>query len=108
VLSRRGVETSPFMFEDELIEALARREIAAAAVTATSAGYFNMTHPDKTVRLIRLDDAAPELGWNVAVGLLRPDDRLRDGIDAALERLLSDGTIERIYARYGVVLRPPQ
>ena len=40
--------------------------------------------------------------------MLRPDDRLKEGIDAALEGLLADGTIARIYARYGVELQPPR
>jgi polar amino acid transport system substrate-binding protein len=29
-------------------------------------------------------------------------------VDAALEKMLADGTIARIYARYGIELRPPQ
>ena len=49
-----------------------------------------------------------DLNWNIAAGLFRPDDRLRQRIDAAIEALLADGTIARIYARYGIELRPPQ
>jgi polar amino acid transport system substrate-binding protein len=48
------------------------------------------------------------MNWNVAAGLFRPDDRLRARVDAAIEALLADGTIARIYARYGIELRPPQ
>jgi polar amino acid transport system substrate-binding protein len=33
---------------------------------------------------------------------------LRDIIDGAIERLRSDGTIDRIYGRYGVVLQTPK
>jgi polar amino acid transport system substrate-binding protein len=29
-------------------------------------------------------------------------------VDAAIEALLADGTIARIYTRYGIELRPPQ
>jgi polar amino acid transport system substrate-binding protein len=49
-----------------------------------------------------------ELAWNVAVGMLRPDDELRRAIDGAVSELLADGTIGRIYARYGAELRPPR
>jgi polar amino acid transport system substrate-binding protein len=42
------------------------------------------------------------------VGMVRPDEGLRDAIEAALERLRADGTVERIYARYGVVLQSPK
>ena len=49
-----------------------------------------------------------DLNWNIAAGLLRPDDQLRARVDAAIEALLADGTIARIYARYGIELKPPQ
>ncbi|MEH2627862.1 ABC-type amino acid transport substrate-binding protein [Bradyrhizobium sp. AZCC 1719] len=48
------------------------------------------------------------MNWNIAAGLLRPDDKLQQRVDAAIEALLADGTIARIYARYGIELRPPQ
>jgi len=108
ILDRRGVATTPFVFEDEIMTALLRREIDAAAVTRTSIGYYNLTHPAETVRTIAAFDSEQELNWNVAVGMLRPDDKLRQGVDTALGGLLADGTIARIYARYGVELRPPQ
>src|SRR6266550_3258932 len=53
-------------------------------------------------------DNDPDLNWNIAAGLFRPDDKLRQRVDAAIEALLADGTIAQIYARYGIELRPPQ
>jgi polar amino acid transport system substrate-binding protein len=106
-LAQKGIETSPFAFEDEIMEALARHAIDAAAVTPAAIGWFNATHPDAPVRRIAAFADDPDLNWNVAVGMLRPDDRLKDGIDAALGHLIADGTIGRIYARYGVELQPP-
>jgi polar amino acid transport system substrate-binding protein len=108
ILDRRGIATVPFVFEDEMLTALRRGEIDAAAVTRTSVGYHNFTHPAETASVIAAFDGEQALNWNVAVGMLRPDDRLRQGIDTALDGLLADGTIARIYARYGVELRPPQ
>ena len=99
---------STFGFEVDSLEALANHEIDAAAVTPTIAGYFNLTHPDKAVRILGLDESEANLNWNVAVGMVRPDDKLRDAIDDALERLRADGTVERIYARYGVALQSPK
>jgi polar amino acid transport system substrate-binding protein len=40
--------------------------------------------------------------------MVRPDDSLRDAINGALERLRADGTVDRIYRRYGVTLQPPK
>jgi polar amino acid transport system substrate-binding protein len=32
---------------------------------------------------------------------------LREAIDRAIDRLLADGTVGKIYARYGIEHRPP-
>src|SRR5215510_12687257 len=108
ILSQRHVPTSTFGFEVDSLEALANHEIDAAAVTPTIASYFNLTHPDKAVRILGLDESEENLNWNVAVGMVGPDQRLRDAIDGALERLRAAGTVDRIYRRYGVVLQSPR
>lgn len=108
LISQRHVPTSTFGFEVDSLEALANHEIDAAAVTPTVAGYFNLTHPDKPVRILALDESEKELNWNVAIGMVKPDDKLRDAVDGALERLKADGTVERIYKRYGVALQSPK
>lgn len=107
-LGQRHVPTSTFGFEVDSLEALVNHEIDAAAVTPTMASYFNQTHPDKAVRILDLDESEPNLSWNVAVGMVRPDDALRNAVDQAMERLSADGTVERIYHRYGVTLQRPK
>lgn len=107
-LAKGGTTTSPFVFEDEIVEALANREIEAGAVTRMTVGWFNLQHADKRLLVIPAFDNDPDLNWNVAAGLLRPDERLRERVDAAIAALLADGTIARIYAAYGIELRPPQ
>ena len=52
IISQRRVPTSTFGFEVDSLEALANHEIDAAAVTPTVAGYFNLTHPHKAVRIL--------------------------------------------------------
>ena len=107
-LGQRHVPTSTFGFEVDSLEALANHEIDAAAVTPTVASYFNLTHPDKTLRILDLDESEPNLSWNVGVGMVRPDDSLRSAVDQAMERLKADGTVDRIYRRYGVALQTPR
>jgi len=102
------VPTSTFGFETDSLDAVSNHEIDAAAVTPTAASYFNLTHPDKALRILDRDEGVADLNWNVAVGMVRPDDALREAIDAALDRLRGDGTIDRIYGRYGVVLQAPR
>ena len=108
VIGQRHVPTSTFGFEVDSLEAVANHEIDAAAVTPTAAGYFNLTHPDKAVRIVEPDESEAILNWNVAIGMVRPDARLREAVDAALERLRADGTVERIYRSYGVALQSPR
>ncbi len=107
-LSKRGIETTPFVFEDEMLEALANREIEAAAVTPAAMGWFNANHPDARIRRIAAFEQDPDLNWNVSVGMVKPDEKLKERVDAALEALLADGTIAGIYARYGVELQAPE
>ena len=108
VISQRHVPTSTFGFEVDSLEALANHEIDAAAVTPTAAAYFNLTHPDKALRILALDESEANLNWNVAVGMVRPDKALREAIDEIMERLRADGTVERIYRHYGVILQSPK
>jgi polar amino acid transport system substrate-binding protein len=108
LLNQRGVDTSPFLFEDDMIEALLHREIVAAVVSPATAGYFNLTHADRPVHVVVDADAEPALSWNVAIGMIKPDARLQQAIDQALDKLSADGTIARIYARYGIALQPPR
>jgi polar amino acid transport system substrate-binding protein len=107
-LGQKGVTTSPYMFEEDMLNALYMGEIEAAAVTPAAIGWFNMQHPGAALRRIRVLDAEPELSWNVVVGMLSPDDKLRQSIDAALSALISDGTIARAYGRYGIEFRTPE
>jgi polar amino acid transport system substrate-binding protein len=108
IIGQRHVPLSTFGFESDSLEAVSNREIDAAAVTPTAAGYFNLTHPDNPLRILDRDESMADLNWNVAVGMIRPDDALREAIDRALERLRNDGTIDRIYGRYGIVLQAPK
>ncbi|MDX3968781.1 MAG: transporter substrate-binding domain-containing protein [Bradyrhizobium sp.] len=108
IIGQRRVPLSTFGFESDSLEAVSNREIDAAAVTPTAAGYFNLTHPDNPLRILDRDESMADLNWNVAVGMIRPDDALREAIDRAVERLRSDGTIDRIYGRYGIVLQAPR
>jgi polar amino acid transport system substrate-binding protein len=108
ILSQRHVGLSTFAFEDEMLQALHDNEVSAAAVSFLSAHYFNHTHPDQTLTVLPPDESDQRLVWNVAVGMRRPDQAMRDAIDTALASLGADGTIARIYGHYGITLPPPK
>jgi len=107
-LDKRGIPTTPFVLEGDLLAALTSGEVDAAAITPTAIGWYNMAHPQTHIRTIAAFADDPELNWNLAVGMIGPDDKLRQQIDAALGEMLADGTIAHIYARYGIEMRAPE
>jgi polar amino acid transport system substrate-binding protein len=107
LLAKRGARLSTFGYEDDMVDAVVKGEVDAAAVSPATVGYLILRHPEVPVRFVHAYDAEPELRWNLAVGLRRADPPFREAIDRALERLMADGTVGRIYARYGIEHRPP-
>ena len=107
ILSQRGHPTTPFSYEQEIVEALAEGSIDAAAVSPASVGYFNLLHSKQALRIVHAYEQEPELSWNVAVGMRGADAPLNQKINSAIERMLADGAIRDIYARYGIEHRSP-
>jgi polar amino acid transport system substrate-binding protein len=107
-LGNRGIAITPFVLEGELLSALAGGEVEAAALTPTAIGWYNMVHPQADIRTIPAFADDPDTSWNLAVGMIGPDDKLCQQVDAALSDMLADGTVARIYARYGIDTRPPE
>ena len=108
ILDERHVPISVFGFDDDMLAALGDGEIAAAAVSPVSAGYYNLQHPEHRVVILPAGQAERDLVWNIAVGMRHPDPALQNAINDALVHLQADGTLQRIYGRYGVTLQAPQ
>jgi ABC-type amino acid transport substrate-binding protein len=106
-VSKTGARMVPFGFEDDMLEAVGKSEVGAAAVSPASIGYYNLANPTRRVTLVHAEDSEPELKWTVAVGLRRADAPLVEAVNAAVAALIADGTIARIYAKYGVEHRRP-
>jgi polar amino acid transport system substrate-binding protein len=107
VLGKKGLTTTPYSFESDMIDDLLSGEIQAAAISPAKAAFYNHTHPDRQMALVYAYDSEPELGWTVSVGMRKADKALVDAINPVLSGLLSDGTVDRIYAKYGVKHRTP-
>jgi len=107
VLGRRGMRTVPYSFESDMVDDLARGDLDACAVSPATIAYYIHAHPEARLAYVHAYDNEPELAWNLAVGMRRSDDALVDAINGALDRLIADGAVERIYARYGVEYRKP-
>jgi ABC-type amino acid transport substrate-binding protein len=96
------LQTIPFTFEDEIIEAVGKGDLDVALVTPATIGYYNLLHKYAQVTSVRDDVSMPELHWEVAVGMRKADDALVAAVNTALERMLADGIVSRIYASYGI------
>ena len=107
-LGQKGLPTIPFTFEDEMIEAVGKGELDAALATPASIGYYNLLHKDTAVTMVRAYENAPEFRWEIAVGMRKSDDALVAKINEAIDRLLADGTVSRIYASYGIEASLPK
>ncbi len=101
-LGKKGLQTIPFTFEDEMLEALGKGELDAALATPATIGYYNLLHKDAPVTLVQDYESMPELRWEVAVGMRKADDALVAAVNTALDHMLADGTVGRIYASYGI------
>jgi polar amino acid transport system substrate-binding protein len=107
-LGQKGLPTIPFTFEDDMIEAVGKGELDAALATPASIGYYNHLHKDAAVTLVRAYENQPEFRWEIAVGMRKSDDALAAKINEAVDRLLADGTVSRIYAGYGIEASLPK
>jgi polar amino acid transport system substrate-binding protein len=107
ILNKRGWATSPYAFEDDMLEDLEKGELAAAAISVNTVQYYIHNHPGHTLRFVHAYDGEPDMEWTLAVGVRRGDDALVAAINKALEQLIADGTVRTIYARYGIEHRRP-
>jgi polar amino acid transport system substrate-binding protein len=107
LLNNRGIATSSYLTQTEIIEAVAQGEVAAGMVTDPYVGWYLKGHPGSAVKVADGYVRDRELQWNVAVGLRNADDALVSTVNEALDRLLAAGTVQGIFARYGVTYTPP-
>lgn len=106
-LGQKGLPTIPFTFEDEMVEMVGKGQLDAALATPATIGYYNLNHKDAPVTMVRDDGSIPELHWDVAVGMRKADDALVAAVNAALDHMLEQGVVKRIYANYGIDQSPP-
>jgi polar amino acid transport system substrate-binding protein len=107
VLGKRGMTTSPYAFQSDMLEDLEKGEIFGAALSPATLGYYIIQHPESGLRMVTAFESEPELSWTVCIGLRKSDQELLSEVNKALSRFLEDGTITRIFAKYGIEHRAP-
>lgn len=108
VLGKAGKSISPYAFQSDLVEDLEKGALYGAAISTATMSYYIFQHPESGLRLVNAFDSEPQLSWEVSVGLRKSDQALVDAVNEVLDRMLADGSLTRIYAKYGVEHRPPQ
>jgi polar amino acid transport system substrate-binding protein len=107
VLGKAGKTISPYAFQSDMVEDLQKGELYGAAVSMPTMSYYILQHPDSGLKLVNAFEGVPQLTWEVAVGLRKSDAALVDAVNGVLDKLIADGTLSRIYAKYGVEHRVP-
>lgn len=107
VLGKAGKTTSPYAFQSDMVDDLAKGELYGAAVSMPTMSYYILQHPESGLRLVNAFDSEPQLTWEVSVGLRKSDQAMVDAINEILDKLIADGSLTRIYAKYGVEHRLP-
>jgi ABC-type amino acid transport substrate-binding protein len=103
-LRQRGFMRSLFRNQLAVLKALNDKTIDYAYLWA-NVGWTLHASPDFAVELV--EGYVPEDHWNIAIAMRHGDDELKQHVDAAVDKLVKDGTVRRTLARYHVPYFPP-
>lgn len=101
--SQGGYATSIFRSQEEVFEALNKKEIDAALLWGPSAGFDNKKQFDNRWQVIPINGEG--LGGQVAVAMSKENQELKDRINKALEELKPE--IQQLTVKYGFPLQVP-
>lgn len=107
VLGKAGFTTSPYAFQVDMLDDMGKGELYGAVVSATWADHYIHTNPDANLKVAYAFQDNKDLTWDVAIGLRKSDAALQKAVSEVLDRLIADGTLTAIYAKYGVKHRIP-
>ncbi|MGH7170388.1 MAG: substrate-binding periplasmic protein, partial [Gemmataceae bacterium] len=96
-LRQRGYLRRLFRNQLAVLKSLNDGDIDYAYLWANAAWTLH-TSPDWALEIAA--NYVPEDRWNIAVALRQGDDELKKHVDAALEKLVKDGTVSRTLKRY--------
>ncbi len=107
VLGKAGASIVPYAFQSDMVEDLSKGDLYGGAVSGASLSYFVLQHPESGIKVTHAFDEASGLVWPVAAGLRNADDAIVEAVNQIIERMLTDGTIKRIYGTYGIAHQQP-
>lgn len=98
LVAARGYQRRIYLTPEEAFEALRTRNVDAAVMWSSPAGWLAKKTPGIELTWVR----DPEGEFKVAIGLRKADRELKAAVDRAIQRLVDEQKVEAILARYGV------
>jgi polar amino acid transport system substrate-binding protein len=93
--------------QEEILAAVASKEMSAGIVADWVFGWYQKTHPESGLRIVDSLVLDPELDYNVAITLRNTDVGLLEKVNAILEDLKSDGSLSQLFAGYWITYKAP-
>jgi polar amino acid transport system substrate-binding protein len=93
--------------QDEILAAVASKEMSAGIVSDWIFGWYQKTHPGSGLRILESLVLDPDLDYDVAITLRNTDVDLVQKVNAILATLKSDGSLRRLFESYGINYRLP-
>lgn len=106
VLDKRNIPVSTYGSPFDVLDAVTKGQAAAGLVSDAYAGWYLKLQPG-TIKISETYVPERDFRWNVAVALRNADTPLVDAVNRALDTLIADQTIPKIFERYGIKYRPP-
>jgi polar amino acid transport system substrate-binding protein len=106
VLDQRKIPVSTYGSPFDVLDAVTKGQAAAGLVSDAYAGWYLKLQPG-TIKISETYVPERDFRWNVAVALRNADTPLVDAVNRALDTLIADQTIPKIFERYGIKYRPP-
>jgi len=106
VLDQRKIPVSTYGSPFDVLDAVTKGQAAAGLVSDAYAGWYLKLQPG-TIKISETYVPERDFRWNVAIALRNTDTPLVDAVNRALDTLIADQTIPKIFARYGIAYRPP-
>jgi polar amino acid transport system substrate-binding protein len=106
VLDQRKIPVSTYGSPFDVLDAVTKGQAAAGLVSDAYAGWYLKLQPG-TIKISETYVPERDFRWNVAIALRNADTPLVDAVNRALDTLIADRTIPKIFERYGITYRPP-
>ena len=98
LIAERGYHRRVYLTPEEAFEAVRARNVDAAVMWSSPAGWLARKSPGFEVTWIR----DPEGEFQIAIGMRKEDRELKTAVDRAIKRLVEEKKVEEILGRYGI------